>query len=307
MSQAEQNTPRRSKFPPWLRKRIPAAGQMERVRELLQDLGLATVCQSAHCPNLCECFSRGTATFLILGRVCTRNCRFCAVEHGPVSPLDPDEPEHVAEAVARMELAHVVITSVTRDDLPDGGAEHFHRTVAAVRERRECTVEILTPDFRGDGAAIDRACAARPDVYNHNVETVPRLYSSVRPGADYRRSLDLLARAKNNLPAGATKSGIMVGLGETAEEVETVLRDLRAVGCDLLTVGQYLRPTPSHYDVARFVTPEEFAEYGKRALALGFAGVASGPFVRSSYRAGSMLAEFLEGRGTRSGGADRVG
>jgi len=307
MTPVEQPSPRRSKFPPWLRKRVPAAGQMEHVRDLLRDLNLATVCQSARCPNLCECFSRGTATFMILGRVCTRNCRFCAVAHGPAAPPDPEEPGHVAEATARLNLSHVVITSVTRDDLPDGGADHFHRTVKAVRERHDCTIEILTPDFRGDAAAIDRASAARPDVYNHNVETVPRLYSSVRPDADYRQSLDLLARAKNNSPDSATKSGIMVGLGERAEEIEAVLRDLRAVGCDLLTVGQYLQPTPDHHAVARYVTPEEFAEYEKLALTLGFAGVASGPFVRSSYRAGRMLDDFRGERRPRSDAAKHTG
>jgi len=287
----------RDRFPPWLRKRVPAEGNAKRVRDLLRGLDLRTVCQSAHCPNLCECFQRGTATFMILGSVCTRNCAFCAVDHGAPAAPDPDEPARLAAAAADMKLRHVVVTSVTRDDLPDGGAEQFRRTILALRRRPGCTVETLTPDFQGAAAALDRVVSARPDVFNHNVETAPRLYPDVRPSANYRQSLDVLARARNNLADGFTKSGLMVGLGETRDELLAVFEDLRAAGCDLLTVGQYLRPTPAHFPIARFVTPEEFAEYERDALRMGFLAVAAGPFVRSSYQAGEMLQRALEARG----------
>ena len=283
-----KDTPRR--FPPWLKKRVPAAGEQERVQSLLKDLRLCTVCRSARCPNLCECFSLGTATFMILGDACTRDCRFCAVKHGnALPPPDPQEPARVAEAAARLQLRHVVVTSVTRDDLPDGGAEHFRKTIFALRDRLDCRVEVLTPDFQGDCSAVDCVVLARPDVYNHNVETAPRLYRTVRPAAAYRRSLDLLERVGNNSSAVTTKSGLMVGLGETREEILSVLRDLRAVGCLMITIGQYLQPTPAHIPVARFVTPEAFHEYEVQARRMGFAGVASGPFVRSSYHAGTMF------------------
>jgi lipoic acid synthetase len=280
------------RFPPWLRKRIPARGDAAEVGRLLRELGLATVCSGAHCPNLPECYARGTATFLILGDVCTRSCRFCAIRKGAAAPLREDEPEAVAEAAARLGLRHVVITSVTRDDLADGGAEHFARTIRAVRGRLpQAAVEVLTPDFQGRTEAIDTVLAARPDIFNHNVETVPRLYPTVRPEADYRRSLDVLAHAKqaSGVPSGRlrlfTKSGLMVGLGETAEEVRACMRDLRAAGCDILTVGQYLAPSSSHAPVVRFVEPVEFASWEAEARALGFAAVAAGPFVRSSYQA----------------------
>ncbi len=276
------------RFPSWLRKRIPAGGAIEEVRGLLRGLRLATVCQSARCPNLYECFALGTATFMILGEVCTRDCRFCAVKHGACSPPDPEEPERVAEAAGRLRLHHVVVTSVTRDDLPDGGAEQFRNTILALRERRQPRVEVLTPDFRGDARAIERVASALPDVYNHNLETVPRLYPEVRPGADYRRSLALLQRVKAGYPRVVTKSGIMVGLGETRNEVMDVLTDLRAVGCDMLTIGQYLQPTPSHLPVQRFVPPDEFAQYERAAGEMGFLGAACGPFVRSSYHAGAL-------------------
>jgi lipoic acid synthetase len=279
----------RSRFPEWLKKRIPAQGMGEEVRGLLRELRLATVCQSAHCPNQCECFAQGTATFMILGDTCTRDCRFCAVRHGPCAPPDPDEPERVAEAAARLKLHHVVVTSVTRDDLPDGGAHQFKETILALRRRLECRIEILTPDFMGDATAIEIAASAEPDVYNHNVETVPRLYPVVRPAADYQRSLALLKMVKEKHPDVATKSGLMVGLGETEDEVEAVMRDLRAAACDLLTIGQYLSPSPEHLPVQIFVTPGQFKKYENLGKRMGFAAVASGPFVRSSYHAGDVF------------------
>ena len=277
-------------FPPWLKKRIPAGGAGERVRELLSRLQLATVCQSARCPNQCECFARGTAAFMILGSVCTRNCGFCAVAHGACRPPDLSEPARVAEAAAALELSYVVVTSVTRDDLPDGGAEQFRRTVLALAGKRPCRVEVLTPDFQGDRAAIECVASAHPHVYNHNVETAPRLYAEVRPQADYRRSLALLRQVRERHPELRTKSGLMVGLGETPDEVLTVLGDLRDAGCEMVTIGQYLQPSARNLPVREFVAPEQFAFYELRARAMGFAAVASGPFVRSSYHADAMCA-----------------
>jgi lipoyl synthase len=277
---------RAGRFPPWLVKRIPSGDEAGRVRRLVAELGLATVCSGAHCPNQVECFARGTATFMILGDRCTRSCRFCAVTKGDAGPLRDDEPEAVAEACARLALRHVVITSVTRDDLPDGGAGHFARTIRAVRSRLpQAAIEVLVPDFRGDTAAIDAVLDAGPDVFNHNIETVPRLYAEVRPEADYRRSLDVLAYARRVGRGLMTKSGLMVGLGERDEEVSAVLRDLRGAGCDLLTIGQYLAPSPSHWPVARFVEPERFKAWEEEARSLGFAAASAGPFVRSSYEA----------------------
>jgi lipoic acid synthetase len=286
----------RSPFPPWLHKRLPSRGEAAAVRALLEELDLETVCSSAHCPNLPECFARGTATFLILGDACTRSCRFCAVPTGPSGPPRDEEPEAVAEAAARMRLRHVVVTSVTRDDLPDGGAGHFARTIAAVRRRLpKAVVEVLVPDFRGSLGAVRTVCDAGPDVFNHNVETVPRLYPAVRPEADYRQSLQVLAAAHRfggdrDRPR-RTKSGLMVGLGETHEEVRSVLVDLREAGCDILTVGQYLAPSKQHVPVERFVEPEAFEALEAEARGLGFAAVAAGPFVRSSYRAEEVFAE----------------
>jgi len=285
-----------AKFPPWLKKRLPSGGAADEVRELLRGLRLATVCQSAHCPNQCECFARGTATFMILGSACTRNCRFCAVGHGPVEPPDPQEPERLAEAAARLKLAHVVVTSVTRDDLPDGGAEQFRRTIEALRRRMNCRIEVLTPDFQGNREAIERVASARPDVYNHNVETVPRLYPMVRPQADYRRSLALLAFVKERHPDVSTKSGLMAGLGESRQEMLAALAELRASRCDLLTIGQYLAPSRDHLPVQEFVTPERFADYERCAREMGFSGVACGPFVRSSYHAGALYDASRVGR-----------
>jgi lipoic acid synthetase len=296
---------RAAKFPPWLRKRIPAGGEAAGVGRLLKELGLATVCSGAHCPNLPECYARGTATFLILGDVCTRSCRFCAITKATPVPLRDDEPAAVAEACARLQLRHAVITSVTRDDLPDGGAGHFARTIRAVRERvPSATIEVLTPDFQGREADIDTVLAAGPDIFNHNVETAPRLYATVRPEADYRRSLQVLAHAKQHVDSPApqghggptrprifTKSGMMLGLGETADEVRTVLADLRGAGCDIVTIGQYLAPSVRHLPVERFVEPAEFEAYERDARALGFVAVSAGPFVRSSYNAESVFSD----------------
>jgi len=257
---------------------------------VISDLNLQTVCESAKCPNQTECWSQQTATFMILGNVCTRPCGFCSVPKGKTESVELDEPQRVAEAAERLGLAHVVITSVTRDDLPDGGADHFYRCVKAVRERTGAAVEVLVPDFLGDTAAIDRVIEADPDVFNHNTETVPRLYHRVRRNAEYQRTLDLLARVKQKSPRMPTKSGLMLGLGETTEEVLSVCADLRAVGCEMITIGQYLQPSPEHLPVERFVPPEEFDEIGGLVRRLGFKLVASGPFVRSSYHAGEMAA-----------------
>ncbi|MGI9950955.1 lipoyl synthase [Moorellaceae bacterium AZ2] len=284
-----------TRMPPWLHKRIPAAGSLEATRKLLQELQLNTVCQSALCPNLGECFARRTATFMILGKTCTRNCRFCAVERGKPEPVDPDEPRRVALAAAKLGLRHVVVTSVTRDDLPDGGAGQFVATICALREQLpHVVIEVLTPDFQGERGAIAAVVEAKPHIFNHNVETVPRLYPRVRPAADYRRSLEVLKMVKDLAPGIYTKSGIMVGLGETREEVEEVMADLREVGCDILTIGQYLRPSPQHLAVEEFVPPEIFEYYGQVGRKMGFLYVASAPFVRSSYNAAEFsLAEGL--------------
>jgi len=272
--------------PPWLKRRIPSGATYQEIRRLLQTTHLHTVCQEACCPNLGECFSQGTATFLILGDRCTRHCRFCAVAHGPVGPPDPEEPSRVAEAVHTMKLRYVVVTSVTRDDLPDGGASLFAETIQEIREKRpETRVEVLIPDFRGDLQALKTVLEARPDVLNHNVETIPRLYASVRPEAVYQRSIDLLKNAHQMDPSVLTKSGLMLGLGERPEEVQQVLKNLLVAGCRILTLGQYLQPSAEHLPVERFLPPEEFEEWRKKALEMGFREVASGPFVRSSYHA----------------------
>ncbi|MDW8478811.1 MAG: lipoyl synthase [Xanthomonadales bacterium] len=280
--------------PAWIRIRIPPGGAVQALKSRLRANGLVTVCEEASCPNLHECFSHGTATFMILGDVCTRRCAFCDVAHGRPKPPDPTEPARLAAAVREMGLRYVVITSVDRDDLRDGGAAHFAACVRAVREAVPgIRVEILTPDFRGRGR-LERALAALaeapPDVFNHNVETVPRLYPPVRPGADYRASLELLARFRERHPDVPTKSGIMLGLGESREEVLAVLGDLRAHGVELVTIGQYLQPSPHHHPVLRYWTPEEFAALEREATALGFRHVAAGPFVRSSYHADRVAA-----------------
>jgi len=281
--------PPRHRLPAWLKRQLPRGNENFFTDSLLRDLKLETVCENARCPNRPECYSRRTATFMVLGNICTRPCGFCSVPRGETLELEDDEPVRVAEAAERLGLKHVVITSVTRDDLPDGGADHFYRCVLAVRERTGAAVEVLTPDFLGDPAAIDRVIAARPEVYNHNLETVPRLYRKVRGKADYRRSLDLLHRVKAQAPGIITKSGLMLGIGETIGELFDVIADLRDVGCAVLTLGQYLAPTLKHIPVARFLPPVEFDSIAARARAFGFRQVVAGPFVRSSYHADEMV------------------
>ena len=281
----------RRRLPRWLKRPMPEPGMLL-TEGILTDLRLQTVCESARCPNRTECWSQQTATFMILGNVCTRPCGFCSVPKGKTETVELDEPGRVAEAAERLGLSHVVITSVTRDDLPDGGADHFYHCVLAVRERTGAAVEVLTPDFLGNNDAIDRVLEASPDVFNHNTETVPRLYHRVRRNADYQRTLDLLQRVKQRSPEIPTKSGLMLGLGETLEEVLEVCADLRAVGCRMITIGQYLQPSPEHLPVERYVPPDEFDEIGRLVRRLGFGMVASGPFVRSSYHAGEMVDEL---------------
>jgi len=292
MSDRQKNTlekPKRQPKPPWLKRRLPSGPAYGEVASLLKEGGLNTVCQEAQCPNQWECFSKRTATFMIMGSRCTRNCRFCAVAHGPSGPPDEDEPARVAEAARRLGLKYIVITSVTRDDLPDGGARFFAETIRAIRQAiPHAVVEILIPDFQGDENALDTVLDARPNVLNHNLETVSRLYPVVRPDAIYHRSLQLLKRAGKRCPALPTKSGIMLGLGETPEEIHTALADLRDAGCSILTLGQYLQPSNDHLPVARFIRPEEFEKLREKALGLGFSEVASGPFVRSSYQAHTL-------------------
>jgi lipoyl synthase len=280
--------------PAWIRVRAPERpGEVTRLKGLLREKGLHTVCEEASCPNLGECFSHGTATFMIMGRLCTRRCPFCDVAHGRPDPLDANEPAHLADAIAAMALKFVVITSVDRDDLRDGGAQHFVDCIRAVRERSPKTqIEVLVPDFRGRlDIALDVLGQALPDVFNHNLETVPRLYKAARPGSDYLHSLSLLQQFKQRYPAIPTKSGIMLGLGETDDEIEVVMRDLRAHGCDLLTVGQYLAPSKHHLPVARFVAPQDFERFAALATQMGFRNVASGPMVRSSYHAEQQARE----------------
>jgi lipoic acid synthetase len=281
--------------PEWLKVRLTSTGEFDEVAGMMRRLRLVTVCEEARCPNIHECWARErTATFMLLGDVCTRHCGFCAVGKGKPGAIDPEEPARVAEAVAELGLAHAVVTSVNRDDLPDGGAAHFAETIRAIRRRRPgCAVEVLVPDFCGDVAALDAVLDASPSVLNHNIETVPRLYRRVRPDALYERSLALLARAderrrRESLPM-ATKSGIMVGLGETADEVEAVLRDLRSHGCDVATIGQYLQPYEKRLPVEKYYTPGEFEAFRAAGVRLGFRHVESGPLVRSSYHARHAL------------------
>jgi lipoic acid synthetase len=276
--------------PPWLTRRLPSGPEYEKIRRLMNRGRLHTVCQEAKCPNIWECFSNRTATFLILGDRCTRNCRFCAVAHSPVAPPDPAEPVRVAETVEKLGLAYVVITSVTRDDLPDGGAGHFAKTIREIHRRiPEAVIEVLIPDFKGDAEALRAVLEARPQVLNHNIETVPRLYATVRPGAVYARSLELLERVKTIDASIPTKSGLMLGLGETTAEIRQTLQDLLDVGCRMLTLGQYLQPSKDHLPVARFVPPAEFDQWQQTAFQMGFSEVASGPFVRSSYHAKELF------------------
>ncbi len=273
--------------PEWIRSKAPLGARVASVRRVLREKGLHTVCEEASCPNLGECFSGGTATFMIMGELCTRRCPFCDVAHGRPQPLDADEPRHLAQAVQALALSYVVVTSVDRDDLRDGGAAHFNACIRALRELTpDTTIEVLVPDFRGRmDKALEALAAAPPDVFNHNLETVPRLYRAVRPGSDYQWSLDLIKHFGERCPGVPTKSGLMLGLGETLEEVEQVIRDLYNHGCRMLTLGQYLQPSRHHLPVTRFVTPQEFEQLGQTARRIGFTSVASGPMVRSSYHA----------------------
>jgi lipoic acid synthetase len=277
--------------PAWIRVKMPISPEVSRIKRILREHKLASVCEEAQCPNLGECFSGGTATFMIMGEICTRRCPFCDVAHGRPNPLDLDEPLHLAAAIAEMRLKYVVITSVDRDDLRDGGAQHF---ADCIRETRRLSpgirVETLVPDFRGRmDVALEILEGEAPDVFNHNLETVPSLYTKVRPGSDYEWSLQLLKRYKERRPDVLTKSGLMLGLGETKEELLEVFRDMRAHDIDMLTLGQYLQPSRNHLPVERFVTPEEFDEFGRIATELGFKSVASGPLVRSSYHADKQV------------------
>ncbi|MEW6320540.1 MAG: lipoyl synthase [Acidobacteriota bacterium] len=272
--------------PDWLRVRAPGSENYLRLRGIMRDLGLNTVCEDAHCPNIGECWHHGTATFMILGDICTRACAYCAVAHGKPAALDIDEPRRVAEAVEAMRLKYAVITSVDRDDLPDGGAGIFAETIREIRRRLpETRVEVLIPDFKGERAPLETVLDARPDVLNHNTETVPRLYRMARSGGKYTRTLELLDRARAYTPDIPTKTGLMVGLGEEHDELLQVFRDLRGVGVSILTIGQYLRPSPDHAVMTRYYHPDEFRELKRRALDLGFAHVEAGPLVRSSYHA----------------------
>jgi lipoic acid synthetase len=284
-----------SRKPPWIRVRVPVGGAVERIKSQLRAGHLHTVCEEATCPNLGECFSHGTATFMILGDICTRRCPFCDVAHGKPLPVDTTEPANLADTAAAMGLRYVVVTSVDRDDLRDGGAGHFAACVGALRERIPgIKVEILVPDFRGRmEIALDALHASPPDVFNHNMENVPRLYAQIRPGADYLWSLKLIQAHKARHPDVVTKSGLMVGLGEELDEVKQTLRDLRAHDCDMVTIGQYLQPTRHHLPVSRYVTPEEFDLLGAFATELGFSNVASGPLVRSSYHADLQASQIV--------------
>ena len=286
---SKNNTKARVAKPKWLKQKLPTGSGYEETRRLLKNSGLHTVCQEARCPNQFECFGKGTATFMLMGENCTRNCRFCAVAHAGTKPLNHEEPYKIAKAVRDMKLTYAVLTSVTRDDLSDGGADHFARTIDAIRETCSKTlIEVLIPDLQGDQAALELLCRHKPSVLNHNIETVASLYSKVRPQALYDRSLELLTNVKKFNPHIVTKSGLMLGLGESLEELKETMSDIRNTGCDLLTLGQYLQPTTDNLEVHRYVPPEEFESIRKTALALGFSGVAAGPHVRSSYQAGEL-------------------
>ena len=286
-----------TRLPRWLRVAIPRSSKIRRVRRLLSDLRLVTVCDEARCPNRAECYGCGTATFMILGDVCTRDCRFCAVKHGRPAPPDPEEPERVAEAVRRLNLKHAVITSVTRDDLDDGGAAHFADTIRAIRKKSpSTTVEVLTPDFRGSTDALNTVLNENPTVFNHNVETVPRLYPIVRPQADFERSIRILYEAKRRNSSVVTKSGFMVGLGESWAEVAELLARLKDAGVDIVTVGQYLKAAPDRLDVVRYWHPEEFERLQEFCQWLGFKAALCGPLVRSSHNAASVLDKVCRSR-----------
>ncbi|MEJ1296076.1 MAG: lipoyl synthase [Candidatus Sedimenticola sp. (ex Thyasira tokunagai)] len=282
--------------PSWIRVKYHGGSEVTRIKKILRESKLSSVCEEAACPNLGECFNHGTATFMIMGDICTRRCPFCDVAHGKPKPLDPQEPAQLAEAVSAMQLKYVVITSVDRDDLRDGGAGHYAECIAALRERNPDTrIEILVPDFRGrEAVALEAISQFPPDVFNHNLETIPRLYLQARPGADYQDSLQLLQQFKQSHPEVQTKSGLMLGLGETLEEVEEVMLELRRHGCNMLTLGQYLQPSKEHLPVSRFVTPQEFDQLRERGEEMGFSSVASGPMVRSSYHADLQANPLLD-------------
>lgn len=290
--------------PDWIRAKPPTGNGVRKIKRILREKQLNSVCEEAACPNLGECFSHGTATFMIMGDICTRRCPFCDVAHGKPRPLDENEPNALAEAIAQMQLKYVVITSVDRDDLRDGGASHFASCIRAVREQSPATrIEVLVPDFRGrEARALEILAQQLPDVFNHNLETVPGLYRQCRPGADYQGSLQLLKRFKQAHPEVLSKSGIMLGMGETDAEIEALLQDLREHHCDMLTLGQYLQPSRDHLPVKRFVTPQEFAHYGQLAESMGFSNVASGPMVRSSYHADLQANPTLDARKPAEGG-----
>ncbi len=281
----------KNRKPEWLKIKINSNPEnITEVKKMLSRLSLHTVCEEANCPNLMECFGKRTATFMIMGRTCSRNCRFCNVESNIPAPLDKDEPGHIADAVKELGLKHVVITSVTRDDLADGGASHFADTIRAVKKyNRKVIVEVLIPDFKGDSKALSEVIDAGPEIINHNVETVPRLYRDVRPQADYAQSLEVIRRIREADRGIFSKSGIMVGLGETGDEVLSLFQDLRKAECDILTIGQYLAPSEKHYPVKEYIHPDIFRFYEEKAMEMGFRSVASGPFVRSSYNAGEVM------------------
>ena len=301
MDKTQQETPERpQRRPPWIRVRAPTGETYHWLRRLMRAKQLHTVCEEAHCPNMGECWGHRTATFLILGDTCTRNCRFCNIRTGRPGPLDPDEPEHVAQAVHAMDLKHAVITSVDRDDVPDGGASVFAAVIRRIRALQPgCTVEVLIPDFRGSVEPLRTVMDERPDILNHNVETAPRLFRSVQPQCRYEWSLAVLRNAKELWPEAITKSGLMVGLGETVDEVLDVMRDLRQLDVDILTIGQYLQPTRRHIPIARYYTPEEFEMFRERGYEMGFRWVESSPLVRSSYNAEAQ-AQALSPAGTEA-------
>ena len=292
MSAVTELPRKRARLPEWFRLQLPTASAYFATRNLIDDLNLHTVCESARCPNHWECWSKGTATFMIAGDRCTRACGFCAVDTRKPMALEADEPERVAEAARRMQLKHMVITAVARDDLSDGGAAHFQKVIERVREvTPEVLIEVLTPDFKDEDGPINTVVAARPDIFNHNIETVRSLTSKVRSVATYERSLSVLSKVKKRAPEIYTKSGLMLGLGETKEELLEAMTDLRSVGCDLFTLGQYLQPTKKHLKIEEFIHPDQFAEYKQIAEAMGFSYVASGPLVRSSYHADDFVPE----------------
>ena len=297
MSAVTELPRKRARLPEWFRLQLPTASAYFATRNLIDDLNLHTVCESARCPNHWECWSKGTATFMIAGDRCTRACGFCAVDTRKPMALEADEPERVAEAARRMQLKHMVITAVARDDLVDGGAAHFQKVIKRVREvTPEVLIEVLTPDFKDEDGPINTVIAARPDIFNHNLETVRSLTSKVRSVATYERSLSVLSKVKKRAPEIYTKSGLMLGLGETKEELLEAMTDLRSVGCDLLTLGQYLQPTKKHLKIEEFIHPDQFTEYKRIAEAMGFSYVASGPLVRSSYHADDFVPEEFASR-----------